>query len=213
MCACTTWYLTLEIPSHNALQMATTDAATPDAADSPQTKLEKDRECPFCKTRFTSSSLGRHLDLYIIEKNPKAPDGTHDANEIRKLRENVTRRQARTSSARREGSTPSSSKPTSLDEHRSPSASAASLPRTQSSGGAGKTGINKIHWTGTGVINDIPSTVQNTTVEHDKSKPPPKRVSVKEGLNRKHMALEERDRARAAEYALREVLGNVKAAK
>ena len=195
--------------------MATTDAATPDAVDSPQTKLavEKDRECPFCKTKFTSSSLGRHLDLYIREKNPKAPDGKHDANEIRKLRGNVTRRQARTSSAKAEGSTPSSSKPTSLHEHRSPSASAASLPKAQSSGGAGKISINKIHWTGTGVINDIPSTVQNITVEQSKSRTPPKRVSVKEGLNRKHMALEERDRARAAEYALREVLENVKAAK
>jgi hypothetical protein len=32
------------------------------------TKAPKDRSCPFCGQRFTSSSLGRHLDLYIKPK-------------------------------------------------------------------------------------------------------------------------------------------------
>ena len=195
--------------------MADTDAATTDAADSPQTKLaaEKDRECPFCNTKFTSSSLGRHLDLYIREKNPKAPDGKHDVEEIRKLRGNVTRRQARTSSTKREDSTPTSSKPTSLCEHRSPSASAASVSRSHRNGGAVNMKINKPNWTNTGVINDLPSAVENASPGTGKIRNPSRRVSVKEELSRKHMALEERDRARAAEYALREVLGNVKAAK
>lgn len=193
------------------------DPPTPDAADSPQTKLaaEKDRECPFCKTKFTSSSLGRHLDLYIREKNPKAPDGKHDVDEIRKLRGNVTRRQARTpSTTKREDSTPSSSKPTSLREHRSPSASAASAPRSQrNDGGPVKISMNKVNWTNTGVINDLPLAAHDGAVGASRPWTPPRRASVKEELNRRHTTLEERDRARAAEYALREVLQNVKAAK
>ena len=32
------------------------------------TKAPKDRNCPFCNQAFTSSSLGRHLDLYIKPK-------------------------------------------------------------------------------------------------------------------------------------------------
>jgi hypothetical protein len=32
------------------------------------TKASKDRNCPFCNQAFTSSSLGRHLDLYIKPK-------------------------------------------------------------------------------------------------------------------------------------------------
>ena len=191
------------------------DAPTPDNADSPQTKLaaEKDRECPFCRTKFTSSSLGRHLDLYIRERNPKAPDGKHDVDEIRKLRGNVTRRQARTSSTKREGSTPSSSKTTSLREHRSPSASAPSIPKSQQNEGVVKMKLNKMNWTNTGVINDLPSISRDGTLGPSRTRTPPRRPSVKEELNRKHAALEERDRARAAEYALREVLTNVKAAR
>lgn len=195
--------------------MADMDVATPDAADSPQNRLaaEKDRECPFCHTKFTSSSLGRHLDLYIREKNPKAPDGRHDPDEIRKLRGNVTRRLARTSSAKREDSTPTNSVSTSLREHRSPSAS-ASIARPQRNGGAvSKCAINQPNWTNTGVINDLPLAVENGSAGHGKTRNTPRRVSVKEKLSRKHIALEERDRARAAEHALREVLGNVKAAK
>lgn len=58
------------------------------------TKLSapKDRSCPFCGNAFTSSSLGRHLDSYVRNKNPKAPDGIHDVQEIRKIRSGITRR-------------------------------------------------------------------------------------------------------------------------
>lgn len=59
------------------------------------TKAPKDRCCPYCGQSFTSSSLGRHLDLYIKDKNPKAPDGLHNVDEIRKLRGSITRRQPR----------------------------------------------------------------------------------------------------------------------
>jgi len=66
----------------------------------------KDKQCPFCNQPFTSSSLGRHLDLYIKEKNPKPADGIHHVDEIRKLRGGITRRQPRNSSSKREDSTP-----------------------------------------------------------------------------------------------------------
>ncbi|KAL9053585.1 MAG: hypothetical protein Q9162_004682 [Coniocarpon cinnabarinum] len=65
----------------------------PDTLSKTPTSLSKDRICPFCEQAFTSSSLGRHLDLYIREKNPKPPDGIHDVEEIRKMRRKITRRQ------------------------------------------------------------------------------------------------------------------------
>src|SRR5512140_2545728 len=68
-------------------------AGQPSRLDTP--KAAKDRNCPYCQQAFTSSSLGRHLDLYIKDKNPKPPDGIHNVDEIRKIRGGVTRRQAR----------------------------------------------------------------------------------------------------------------------
>jgi hypothetical protein len=87
-------------------------AAAPDVdqANTPsKTAVAKDRACPYCHQKFTSSSLGRHLDLYIKEKNPKPPDGIHDVEAIRRSRGNITRRQAR-NSTKREASTPASEK-------------------------------------------------------------------------------------------------------
>ena len=188
------------------------DTATPDTADSPKLAAEKDRSCPFCGTKFTSSSLGRHLDLYIKERNPKAPDGIHDVEEIRKLRGNVTRRQVKLSISKREGSTPTSSKTDSLRGQRSPSATASTLPK-QRDGGSVKIGINTPNWTSTGVINDLPPSVEEGAENNGKRRNSARRLSVKAELTRKHMALEERDRARAAELALRDVLGTLKAAK
>lgn len=73
-----------------------TDSTTPCSTPAePQLKAPKDKNCPFCGQAFTSSSLGRHLDLYIRPKNPKAPDGIHIVEEIRKLRGGITRRQAK----------------------------------------------------------------------------------------------------------------------
>ncbi len=72
--------------------MAETESPTPQTASEPQLKAPKDKNCPFCGQAFTSSSLGRHLDLYIRPKNPKAPDGIHKVDEIRKMRGGITRR-------------------------------------------------------------------------------------------------------------------------
>ncbi|KAG8629263.1 hypothetical protein KVT40_003128 [Elsinoe batatas] len=68
-----------------------------DHHSSNQPKAPKDKECPFCHQPFTSSSLGRHLDLYIKPKNPKPPDGIHNLARIRELRGKITRRQPRNS--------------------------------------------------------------------------------------------------------------------
>ncbi|ETN40190.1 uncharacterized protein HMPREF1541_04466 [Cyphellophora europaea CBS 101466] len=54
----------------------------------------KDKECQYCHQKFTSSSLGRHLDQFI---NKKKPDGIHNVDEIRRLRGGITRRTARSS--------------------------------------------------------------------------------------------------------------------
>jgi hypothetical protein len=76
--------------------MADPEGATPrSSTDTPQLKAAKDKNCPFCGQAFTSSSLGRHLDLYIRPKNPKTADGIHLVDEIRKLRGGITRRQAK----------------------------------------------------------------------------------------------------------------------
>lgn len=94
------------------------------------TKAPKDKNCPYCGQAFTSSSLGRHLDLYIKSKNPKAPDGIHDVDEIRKLRGSITRRQPR-GGGRRETSAPRSSH---AGSKRSPAASEADSVSARSPG-------------------------------------------------------------------------------
>ncbi|KAH6629270.1 hypothetical protein C7974DRAFT_453918 [Boeremia exigua] len=85
--------------------MGDADTDTPrSTGDAPLLKAAKDKSCPFCGQAFTSSSLGRHLDLYIRPKNPKAPDGVHVVDDIRKLRGGITRRQAKGSISKRKDS-------------------------------------------------------------------------------------------------------------
>ena len=195
-------------------RMADANATTPGSSTA-KTPAAKDKECPYCHQAFTSSSLGRHLDLYIKDKNAKPPDNLHNVEEIRRLRGNVTRRQARTSSGKREGSTPSSSKPTPLRDQRSPSIQGGSSSNHQHAqhieGGHIRTYLNKPTWQSTGVINDIPSMRDHTSPSRVQS--PSRRHSVKEEILHKQRILEERDRARAAELALKEVLDSVRAAK
>ena len=190
--------------------MADGSAATPGSSAS-KTPAAKDKECPYCHQAFTSSSLGRHLDLYIKDKNAKPPDDLHNVEEIRRMRGNVTRRQARASAGKRDGSTPSSSKQTPFRDQRSPSTQGGYANVQLSDGAPVRTVLNRTNWQSTGVINDLPPISRE-----DKSlfgRRPSRRVSVKEDIIHKQNALEERDRARAAELALQEVLGSVKAAK
>lgn len=190
--------------------MADGAAGTPGSSTS-KTPAVKDKECPYCHQAFTSSSLGRHLDLYIKDKNAKPPDDVHDVDAIRRLRGNVTRRQARTSTGKREGSTPSSTKPTPFRDQRSPSIQGGYGHGGQSDGNRIRTYLNKATWESTGVINDIPAVSE--TVAFVSRNSPSRRVSVKEEIMHKQNMIELRDRARAAELALEEVLGSIQAAK
>ena len=186
------------------------DSATPSSSTGKLPSI-KDKQCPFCKQSFTSSSLGRHLDLYIREKNAKPPDDVHNVEEIRKIRGGITRRQAR--SSKRDGSTPSSTKATPLREHRSPSAQKAYSSAITDETGAVKTYWNTATWHATGVINDLPPTPREDQGAHFQKRTPPRRASIKEELTRRQTGLEERDRGRAAELALKEILESMKAAK
>jgi len=190
--------------------MADGSAATPGSSTS-KPPATKDKACPYCHQQFTSSSLGRHLDLYIKDKNAKPPDDVHNVEEIKRMRGNVTRRQARTSSGKREGSTPSSSKPTPFRDQRSPSIQGGYATAGHANDERIRTFLNKATWHQTGVINDLPAVSDETPYLRRQS--PSRRVSTREEITHKQNAMEERDRARAAELALHEVLESVKAAK
>lgn len=190
--------------------MADGAAGTPGSSTS-RTPAVKDKECPYCHQAFTSSSLGRHLDLYIKDKNAKPPDDIHDVEAIRRLRGNVTRRQARTSSGKREGSTPSSTKPTPFRDQRSPSIQGGYGHVGHADGNRIRTYLNKANWEATCVINDIPALSENVPYVGRHS--PSRRTSVKEEIMHRQSSMEGRDRARAAELALHEVLGSIQAAK
>ena len=191
-------------------------AATPGSdTNTPQGRspAPKDKNCPFCHQSFTSSSLGRHLDLYIKEKNPKPPDGVHIVEEIRKLRGNITRRQARHSSAKREGSTPAPAAATQppQDAQRSPSAN-RSAPEPPAPERVGMRFNGELPWHVTGVIRDTSKPLKSVG-RLDAPKDNTKRYYAKNGVEKKQKMMEARDSARAAELALKEVLGSIKAAK
>ncbi|MCJ1379643.1 hypothetical protein MMC17_002745 [Xylographa soralifera] len=186
-----------------------TPGSTADSGTPAKPSASKDRACPYCHTSFTSSSLGRHLDLFIKDKNPKPPDGIHDIEQIRRSRGNITRRQARTSSSKREGSTSSSTKPTPSHDQRSPSA-ARHYTNGDHSDRPPITMIHRAGWEATGVINDIPLTTRDG--RYDTRRDQPRRLPVKIDMAQRKKSLEERDRGRAAELALKEVLDSVKAA-
>jgi hypothetical protein len=196
----------------------------------------KDKACPFCQQPFTSSSLGRHLDLYIKEKNPKPADGIHNVDEIRKLRGNITRRQPRSSTSRREGSTPAGT-PTATSK-RSPSETDAGTRQSPSVHREyGETPDALSHkkvraiwntptWHSTGVMNDIPTPVRNGesnghwdsgendgTRKMEGKRTASRQMLAKSTFEQKQKMMDALDTARAAELALREVLGSLRAAK
>lgn len=190
--------------------MAEASVASPGSTvDSGKKPAFKNTKCKYCGTPFTTSSLGRHLDLYIREKNPKPPDGLHDVDEIRQMRGNVTRRHAR-SSTKREGSTPSQSKATPMRDRPSPSGAIQHSDNGQLDGSSGKAQWNRAAWQATGVINGLPPV---------SGRSPSRSMSLTEGprsnkldIARKEAAIEQRDQALAVEFALKEVLGSFRAA-
>ena len=212
-------------------QMGTPGSNADTSVNGGKVHAAKDKACPFCHQQFTSSSLGRHLDLYIKPKNPKPQDGIHDVDEIKKMRQSITRRQPRNSTSRREGSTPGGSvadrrspRPDSGSELRSPSTRRDEEERPQ----ARKSGwhVNMPTWEATGVMNHIPnvkngeSTKSGDDGERDGSRrldsrqrSVSKQMLAKTTFEQKQKMMEALDNAKAAELALRELLGAVRAAK
>ncbi|KAK3381321.1 hypothetical protein B0H63DRAFT_200293 [Podospora didyma] len=204
------------------------------SVESSTPKAVKDKNCPFCQQAFTSSSLGRHLDLYIKERNPKGPDGVHDVDAIRKLRGNITRRQAKAALSRR-GTSASVGTPT-AGSRRSPASEYAESPMVKSpvslkEGAPAGDSIGRQYpfntpWEATGVINDVPAPREgdgSRAGEGDSSAealkpplPPPRaasRQSMKQQLDTRQRVQDALDTARAAELALREIVGSWRAAK
>ena len=170
-----------------------------------RSNASKNKQCPFCGDSFTSSSLGRHLDLYIKDKNPKSSDGVHDVDRIRQLRANITRRQPRRSTNKRDSSTPAG------QGHAAPHEDQSLFGIKTPANGAEQHRqfhFNKPTWEVTGVMTDIPSTSHDNTYES----------STRKASNRGEQALKKRlvedhTRMRAVELALQEVLDSVNSAK
>lgn len=171
----------------------------------PLLKAPKDKNCPFCGQAFTSSSLGRHLDLYIRAKNPKPPDGVHIVDEIRKIRGGITRRQAK-GSLKKDGSTPAPGKKHSIGGGEDSSALVDS-PEADDDGldvDKSRQSFKDVHW-------GHPSRALGTKtpeVRRDMS-----RQLQKADLDQRHRMSDEAETAKATEMALRELLKSVREAK
>lgn len=211
------------------------NGANPESPGASKAHAPKDRNCPYCGQAFTSSSLGRHLDLYIKEKNPKPPDGVHDVDAIKKMRSGITRRQPRGSlAARRDASTPGTptgSTTTTARKSPDPAKHQSSIPKD----GQYVVDQSPIYpwqqprWEATGVINDLPpkngepvgAWEENTDhprmtsaqQQQQQQQRAPSRAAQKQQLEARQRLADAVDTARAAELALRELLGSWRAAK
>ena len=189
-------------------------AATPLPSEQPQLKAPKDKSCPFCGQRFTSSSLGRHLDLYIRQKNPKPADGIHIVDEIRKIRGGITRRQTKTP-IKRELGTPVSNSRQSIAEDGSPALAQSPADDDDSTLELDKSRqsstFKDVSWQPSGGMKGQMQralAAKTPEVRRDIS-----RSAQKTELGHRQKASEEADTARATEMALRELLKTVKEAK
>ncbi|KAJ5548199.1 hypothetical protein N7513_005433 [Penicillium frequentans] len=164
----------------------------------------KDRNCQYCGQPFTSSSLGRHLDQFLFKKKP---DGIHDVEEIRRIRSGITRRQARTNSAKRDDSPDRAHKKGSVDPY---TASGESVSKAREP--PPRMMFNTPTWHATGVINDIPN--PSRMLDGPRIMPAQSRAGslqlpdyASRGANANNP-----DTMKALELALHEVLDNIKAA-
>ncbi|KAM3079493.1 hypothetical protein ACMFMG_005915 [Clarireedia jacksonii] len=225
-----------------AEQMGTPGSNAELSVNGAKNSAPKDKNCPFCHQAFTSSSLGRHLDLYIKEKNPKPADGIHNVEEIRKMRGGITRRQPRNSTSRREDSTPAGTPGASerrsphndseMSGNRSPSirrddGTAMNMLCGANSQGRSNFVLNGGTWESTGVMNHIPTSRTGEQVrnwEGDDSRDSPRRLDgrnrsvskqmlAKTTFEQKQKMMEALDNAKAAELALKELLGGIRSAK
>ncbi|KAL6710111.1 hypothetical protein ACN47E_009902 [Coniothyrium glycines] len=190
-----------------------TASSTPQSTADSQLKAAKDKNCPFCGQAFTSSSLGRHLDLYIRPKNPKAPDGIHLADEIRKLRGGITRRQAKGSVSipRRDDSgtsTPAGKKRSVVSEDSMLVESPDEDDEDEDAPHVSKTRqqFKDVSW-GNGSHQPSRLGAKTPDTRRDVS-----RQLQKAELDQRHKSSEEAETASAAEMALRELLRSVREA-
>jgi hypothetical protein len=196
-------------------------ADTDQGEDSKLTKYAapKDKNCPFCGQAFTSSSLGRHLDLYIKEKNPKPADGVHDVESIRKMRGGITRRQPRGSlPGRRDMSTPvgtpkglarKGSMSVDKDSYGSPAIPKDGQYAVDST--MGKFPFPR--WDASDVISELGDNAPNTAKRPGLSRTVSRQMAQKAQFDVKQKLTDAVDTARAAELALRELLSSWRAAK
>ena len=199
------------------------------SADSgtPKASAPKDKNCPYCGQAFTSSSLGRHLDLYIKDKNPKPSDGIHDVDAIKKLRGGITRRQARGSlGGRRDGSTPTGTpKPGSKRESMVQDSDGYLSPALPKDGFAVDSTFRnqppfQPTWEATGVMNDLPrkGNWEAEATQEQNKRPGMQRTVSKQTIQKAQFDVKQKladamDTARAAELALRELVSSWRAAK
>jgi len=117
----------------------------------------KNKECQFCHQKFTSSSLGRHLDQFLSKKKP---DGLHDVNEIKRQRAGITRRSAK---GKRDETSNDHSESHGKSAQQSPAAPSDvptpafldSLQKTAA--GPNDLRFNQLSWQSTGVITGTPA--------------------------------------------------------
>lgn len=188
----------------------------------------KDKECPYCHQKFTSSSLGRHLDQFIHKKKP---DGLHDVDEIRKLRGTITRRTARNSkkhdNLNNAGATDTSARPSPAPGHppQPPPYIEVPVDRLNTHQGGVHASINRMTWHSTGIIdpttiNPSPSSTHtpiNLAAPAISASPSKKRsfttyASDQASASNATSPAALADTARALELSLREVLDTLRAA-
>jgi hypothetical protein len=173
------------------------------ASKSANNQTAKDRKCQYCNQSFTSSSLGRHLDQFLFKKKP---DGIHDVEEIRRIRSGITRRQARTTSGKRDDSPDRALSKSSAEPY------TAGESNTKSREAPVRMMFNTPTWHATGVINDIPN--PSRPLDGHRAVPAPSRtgpLQLPDYASRGAVA-NNPDTMKALELALREVLDNIKAA-
>ncbi|KAJ5669605.1 hypothetical protein N7462_010675 [Penicillium macrosclerotiorum] len=173
------------------------------ASKSAANQAAKDRKCQYCHQAFTSSSLGRHLDQFLFKKKP---DGVHDVEEIRRIRSGITRRQARTTSGKRDGSPERASKKGHGDSYTSVDSASKSRDAPV------RMMFNTPTWHATGVINDIPNpnrTMDGPRLASSQSRSGPSQLP---DFASRGSTANNPDTMKALELALREVLDNIKAA-
>jgi hypothetical protein len=218
--------LLTDLTFHNGARASVTgimgeaEGSTPrSTTETPQLKAAKDKNCPFCGQAFTSSSLGRHLDLYIRPKNPKTADGIHIVDEIRKLRGGITRRQAKGSVSlpRRDdrgGSTPAGKKGSLASEDSSTLVQSADEEDDDGDGdddlhvGKTRTHFKDVSWSHGKRQPSRAVGVKTPDMRRDMS-----RQMQKADLDQRFKTSEEVEIAGATELALRELLKSMREAR